>query len=95
LVDYFQFGKNRSSKFPQTIFGKDPLPGVLPVDRYGRYNKIQCQIQYCYAHLLRDAQDLMTYFTEEQEISTFVAVVAPLLALAMNLRSKLTADKAY
>jgi len=94
-LSIFQFGKNRSSKTPQTVFGKDPLPGVLVVDRYGGYNKIQCQIQYCYAHLLRDVQDLEKEFPEEREISTFVAVVAPLLALAMNLRSQPITDKAY
>ena len=94
-LSIFQFGKNRSSKVPQTVFGKDPLPGVLVVDRYGGYNKIQCQIQYCCAHLLRDVQDLEKEFPEEPEISAFVAVVAPLLSLAMNLRSQPITDKAY
>jgi transposase len=94
-LSIFQFGKNRSSKIPQTIFGKDPLPGVLVVDRYAGYNKIQCRIQYCYAHLLRDVQDLEKEFPDEPEISTFVAVVAPLLSLAMNLRSQPITDKVY
>jgi transposase len=94
-LSIFQFGKNRSSKVPQAIFGKDPLPGVLVVDRYGGYNKAPCEIQYCYAHLLRDIQDLEKEFPDETEVSTFVAVVAPLLALAMKLRGQPTNDKEF
>jgi transposase len=94
-LSIFQFGKNRSSKVPQAIFGKDPLPGVLVVDRYGGYNKAPCEIQYCYAHLLRDIQDLEKEFPDETEVSAFAAVVAPLLALAMKLRAQPTSDKEF
>ncbi len=52
-LSVFQFGKGRFSKVPQAVFGKDPLPGLLVVDRYAAYNKAPCEIQYCYAHLLR------------------------------------------
>lgn len=94
-MSIFQYGKNRSSQVPHTIFGKDLLPGVLVVDRYGGYNKVPCEIQYCYAHLLRDIQDLEKEFPEEKEITTFVAVTAPLLSLAMGLRSQPITDKQY
>jgi transposase len=94
-LSIFQFGKSRSSKVPQAVFGADPLPGVLVVDRYGGYNKIRCRIQYCYAHLLRDVQDLEKEFPEEAEVSTFVAVVAPQLALAMSLRSQPITDEEF
>lgn len=85
-MSIFQFGKNRSSKVPQAVFGKKRLPGVLVVDRYAAYNKVPCDLQYCYAHLLRDVQDLEKEFPDESEIATFTAVVAPLLSLAMGLR---------
>ena len=85
-MSIFQFGKNRSSKIPQAVFGKKKLPGVLVVDRYAAYNKVPCDLQYCYAHLLRDVQDLEKEFPDESEIATFTAVVAPLLSLAMGLR---------
>ncbi len=94
-LSIFQFGKSRSAKIAQAVFGPEPLPGVLVVDRYNGYNKIRCQIQYCYAHLLRDVQDLEKDFPDNVEVSTFVAVVAPLMALAMGLRSQPLKDEQF
>ena len=94
-LSIFQFGKNRSSKVPQAVFGKDPLPGTLVADRYAAYNKAPCEIQYCYAHLLRDVQDLEKEFPDQAEVSTFVAVVAPLLALAQGLRNQRIDDEEF
>jgi transposase len=94
-LSIFQFGKSRSAKIPQAVLGTEPLPGVLVVDRYNGYNKIRCQIQYCYAHLLRDVQDLEKDFPDNPEVSTFVAVVAPLMALAMGLRSQPLSDEQF
>jgi transposase len=83
----FRFRNSRSGKVPQEVFGSEQLPGVLVVDRYNGYNKAPCNIQYCYAHLLRDVQDLEKEFPDNGEIKTFVQTAAPLLADAMNLRS--------
>lgn len=94
-MSIFQFGKSRSAKVPLAVFGPDGLPGVLLVDRYAGYNKVPCAIQYCYAHLLRDVQDLEKEFPQEPEIRRFVAVVAPLLALAMGLRGQPIGDKEF
>lgn len=94
-MSIFQFGKNRSSKVPLAVFGKKKLPGVLVVDRYAAYNKVPCDLQYCYAHLLRDVQDLEKEFPDESEIATFVAVVAPLLSLAMGLRRQDLKDNEF
>ncbi len=94
-LSIFQFGKSRSAKVPQAVFGPDGLPGVLVVDRYAAYNKVPCSIQYCYAHLLRDVQDLEKEFPEEPEVKRFVAVVAPLLALAMGLRGQPMGDEEF
>jgi transposase len=94
-MSIFQFGMNRSAKVPLAVFGSDGLPGALVVDRYAAYNKVPCAIQYCYAHLLRDVQDLEKEFPQEPEIRCFVAVVAPLLALAMGLRSQPMEDKEF
>jgi transposase len=94
-LSVFQFGKSRSSKVPQAVFGKGPLPGTLVVDRYAAYNKAPCQIQYCYAHLLRDVQDLEKEFPGETEVSTFVAVVAPQLSLAIGLRRQPISDEEF
>jgi transposase len=87
-LSIFLFGKNRSAAVPQELFGKNQSPGVLVVDRYSGYNQVPCALQYCYAHLLREVQNLEKEFPAEGEIQTFVATVAPLLAKAMSLKQK-------
>ena len=63
-LSIFQFGKSRSAQVPLAVFGKEPLEGKLVVDRYNGYNKVPCSIQYCYAHLLRDVEDLEKEFPD-------------------------------
>ncbi|MFH1562116.1 MAG: transposase, partial [Nitrospirota bacterium] len=58
----FRFEDTRSSRVPKEIFGEERLLGVLVVDRYNGYNKVPCEIQYCYAHLLRNVEDLEKQF---------------------------------
>ena len=87
-LSIFQFGKNRSAQVPLAVFGKEPLKGTLVVDRYNGYNKAPCAIQYCYAHLLRDVEDLEKEFPDDGEVSTFTAVVIPLLSSAIKLRKQ-------
>jgi transposase len=86
-VAIFRFRHSRAGKVAQEVLGTEQLPGVLVVDRYRGYNKAPCDIQYCYAHLLRDVQNLEQEFPDNDEIKKFVQQVAPLLAEAMNLRS--------
>jgi len=62
------------------------LRGVLGVDRYPAYHRAPCALQYCYAHPLRDVEDLEKEFPNQPEIQRFVAALAPLLARAMHLR---------
>ena len=91
----FKFEDNRSGRVPAEIFGKENLPGVLVVDRYGGYNRVPCKIQYCYAHLLRKVEDLGKQFGEEAGVTCFVATFAPVLAEAMHLRNQSISDKEY
>lgn len=91
-LSVFQFEKTRSSRVPKAVFGDQPLPGVLLVDRYAGYNKMPCDIQYCLAHLLREVQDVEKEFPESTEVKAFVNTVAPLLALAIGLRSQPISD---
>jgi transposase len=91
----FRFRHSRSGKVAQEVLGKEQLPGVLVVDRYNGYNKAPCNIQYCYAHLLRDVQDLEKEFPDNEEITTFVQAAAPLLAEAMTLRSLPISDDEF
>jgi transposase len=85
-ISLFLFRQTRSGKVPQAILGDQPLPGVLVVDRYAGYNHAPCPLQYCYAHLLREIQDLEKDFPDSEEVKIFVSVMAPLLATGMSLR---------
>lgn len=94
-ISLFLFRQTRSGKIPRTILGNHPLPGVLVVDRYAGYNRVPCPLQYCYAHLLREIQELEKNFPESVEVKTFVNVLAPLLATAMSLRHQPISDAEF
>ena len=85
-MSIFRFRATRSAAVVREVLGTAKLPGVLVVDRYNAYNQVPCRIQYCYAHLLRNVQDLEDEFPDNEEIRRFVATLAPLLASAMSLR---------
>jgi transposase len=91
----FSFQNTRSASVPRAIFGDKKLPGVLVVDRYNAYNKAPVQIQYCYAHLLRDVEKLEKDFPDAPEVKSFVSILAPLLSQAMHLRGRPLSDKPY
>ncbi len=86
LISLFRFQQSRSAQVAMEVFGQKRLPGTLVVDRYAGYNKILCWMQYCYAHLLREVQDLGKEFTQQPEVQRFVQTLAPLLAQAMKLK---------
>jgi len=93
-ISLFRFRQTRSGQVALQVFGAKRLRGVLVVDRYHGYNRALCAIQYCYAHLLRNVQDLEKEFPGNVEIQHFVGAFAPLLARAMQLRSlKLTCQQ--
>jgi transposase len=94
-ISLFLFRKTRSSSVPREVFGDKPLPGTLVVDRYNAYNKAPCALQYCYAHLLREVEEIEKEFSEVEEVKTFVGVLAPLLATAMHLRSLRITDAQF
>lgn len=94
-VSIFRFRVTRSGKVPAEVFGAKPLAGALVVDRYAGYNKVPCQIQYCYAHLLRDVEDLLKEFPDSGEVAAFVDNLAPQLAQAMHLHTLKLSDNEY
>lgn len=87
-ISLFRFRQTRSGQVVQEVLGENPLRGVLVVDRYHGYNRAPCQLQYCYAHLLREVQDLEKEFPEQIEVLVFVSLFAPLLSAAMKLRGQ-------
>jgi len=94
-ISIFRFRQTRSAAVCRDLFGAGRLPGVLVVDRYAAYNKTPCHLQYCYAHLLRDLQDLGKEFEDDPEVKRFVGVLAPLLSAAMGLRTLPISDKKF
>jgi hypothetical protein len=87
-LSLFRFRPTRSATVAREVLGTKRLAGVLVVDRYAGYNRAPCKIQYCYAHLLRDVQDLQKDFPDQPEVAAFVEALAPLLASAMALRGQ-------
>lgn len=86
-LSLFRFRASRSAKVAHEVLGGKRLPGTLVVDRYNAYNKAPCAIQYCYAHLSRDIEDVQKYDPEDPEVNSFVDTALPQLAAAMSLRT--------
>jgi len=77
-LSLFRLQPTRAASVVRETLGKRRLSGVLVVDRYGGYNRAPCRIQYCYAHLLRDVQDMGKKFPDDAEIRRFVATLTPI-----------------
>lgn len=88
LISLFRFRSSRSAKVVREVLGARRLPGTLVVDRYNAYNRAPCFLQYCYAHLSRDVEDLQKEFPDNAEITGFVNALVPQLAAAMGLRQQ-------
>jgi transposase len=94
-VSLFLFRATRSAQVPKEVLGTSALGGVLVVDRYNAYNQSPCPLQYCYAHLLRDVEDLAKEFPGEAEVGAFTSTLIPLLAEAMHLGGRPLSDTDY
>jgi hypothetical protein len=86
-LSLFRFRKSRSAAVAAQVFGPKRLPGTLVVDRYQGYNKVRCNIEYCYSHLKRDAEGIQQDFPDNPEITAFVESLVPALSQAMSLRT--------
>lgn len=95
MLSIFLFRNTRSASVPREVFGEKALPGVLVVDRYNGYNKVPCLLQYCYAHLLREVEDLEKEFPDEEEVKVFASTSIPPIAEAMKLRGQEITDKEF
>jgi len=94
-LSLFLFRASRAAAIPQEVLGEQALAGTLVVDRYSGYNRAPCALQYCYAHLLREVQDLGKAFPDSAEVGAFTATLGPLLAAAMRLPRQPLPDPAY
>lgn len=87
-VSLHLFRATRSASVAREVLGTAELGGVLVVDRYGGYNRVPCQIQYCYAHLLREMKDLEQEFENNVEIKSYTSQMKLHLTDAMQLRKR-------
>lgn len=94
-VSILECQDNRSSQTPQRIFGTEKLLGTLVVDRFAGYNKAPCEIQYCYAHLLREVKKLEEEFPDEENVRLFTDQLSELLSRAMRLQNQPISDRKY
>jgi transposase len=79
-LSVFLFCSTRSASVAREFLGTQPLSGVLAVDRYNRYNRAPCRLQYRYVHLLREVEDLAREASDRREVTAYTATMIPLLA---------------
>jgi transposase len=94
-LSLFLFRASRSASVAREALGDKPLPGVLVVDRYNAYARAPGPRQYCYAHLMRDVEDLAKEFPDSAEVRAFTATLIPLLSAAMHLHAQPLSETAY
>jgi len=87
-VSLHLFRETRSASVVREVLGTKELEGVLVVDRYGGYNRVPCQMQYCYAHLLREMKDLESEFEPNEEVKSYAKQMKICLTDAMQLRNR-------
>jgi len=99
-VSLFLVGRSRATVVPMELF--EPLlreartaAGVLVVDRYAVYARLPVALQYCYAHLKRDVEQLQAQFPDQKEVQCFCRVLIGLLSKAMRLRKRPISDRRY
>lgn len=99
-VSLFLVGRSRATVVPMELF--EPLiregcmaSGVLVVDRYAVYARLPVALQYCYAHLKRDVEQLAGQFPDDAEVQGFCKLLGKLLAKAMGLRRRKISDRRY
>lgn len=94
-VSLHLFRETRSASVVREVLGTARLNGVLVVDRYGGYNRAACEIQYCYAHLLREMKDLEQEFENNAETKSYTAQMKLHLTDAMQLRKRGLTEAEY
>jgi transposase len=94
-LSVFLFRSSRSARVAREALGEEPLAGILVVDRYNAYRRAPCALQYCYAHLMRDVEDLAKEFPDHSEVQAFTSTLIPLLSTAMHLHSQPLSDADY
>lgn len=69
-ISVYTIVPSRAQKVVKEILG-DAYGGILSSDFYGAYNKISCQKQKCWTHLLRETHVLKERHPEDREVEYF------------------------
>jgi transposase len=80
---YYTIERRRSHKAAKRMESKN---GVDVVDGYSGYNKLECERQRCWAHLLRRAKKPIYQFGEEESFRDYNRFVKKLLLLYHNAK---------
>jgi hypothetical protein len=91
----YEFQNTRGSRVVTKILGEKPLAGVLVVDRYAGYNKAPCKLQYCFAHILRDIEDLRDEFSADAGVMDFTTKLIPIICTSQGLRGLPISNEEY
>ena len=95
-ISIYRCRDTRSGAVAREVLGEGRAgEETLVVDRYGGYNRFGGNIQYCYAHLKRDTEKIVTDNPEDVECAAFAATFVPLLAKAMGLRNEIDDDESF
>jgi len=99
-VSLFLAGQSRAASVPLDLLqpyltAEKRFAGVLVVDRYVVYGRLPFELQYCYAHLKRDAEKLEKQFPHDPEVKRFCRALTRQLSAAMRLRRRKLSDRLY
>lgn len=90
----FIFGVSRASVTPKEVFGERKLGGSLVVDRYAGYNQLPVPIQYCYAHIKRELDEMIKN-VEYSDSKPIGDELSKLFSKAMKLKESTTSNEDY
>lgn len=66
-IALYKIERDRSHEVALSVLGKD-YDGIVPSDRHSSFNRLEeetkCKQQKCWAHLLRNSEDLAKYYPE-------------------------------
>lgn len=70
-TSYYHLDKSRGQKVVEEVLGKS-YRGILISDFYSSYNKIECEKQKCWAHLLREVHEIKERYPKNDEIKLYL-----------------------
>jgi transposase len=86
-VSVYVIRPSRAQKVVKEVLG-DSYAGILVSDFYGGYNKISCQKQKCWTHLLRELHVLKQKYPEDREVEYFALRLKRFFDRAKELKQK-------